>query len=326
MPRHLTKIGAGLLLLLPALSAGVGMSVGDGILHPQLRRFDNSARNAALARLSRLGITPQEFEILAADGATLRGWKLQAVPANGDWVLLFHGVADNRTGTLPYAEFLLRHGYSIVMMDARAHGASEGAIATYGWKEREDTRAIVDRLYASEPTTHCLFALGESMGGGVALQSAAVEPRIAGVVAESAFANLREVSYDYAGLHISPWLGKTLFWPASYFALRRAEEAGGFSADEISPEKAVGLREFPVLLICDKRDRIIPCRHSERIFRANRGPKELWEVPGANHTGALGTAPAEFEQRVLSFFAGIHGTRQSAAPHSLHLAVKLRAM
>jgi len=65
-------------------------------------------------------------------------------------------------------------GYSVVMMDSRAHGASEGAMATYGWLERNDTRFIVDALESSEYPRH-LFALGESMGAGIALQSAAVD-------------------------------------------------------------------------------------------------------------------------------------------------------
>src|SRR5580704_2911791 len=91
----------------------------------------------------------------------------------GDWVLLFHGVADNRMGVLEHALVLLSAGYDVVMMDARAHGASDGAMATYGWLERNDTRAIVDSLEATERPRH-LFALGESMGAGIALQSAAV--------------------------------------------------------------------------------------------------------------------------------------------------------
>src|SRR5882757_3939647 len=94
---------------------------------------------------------------------------------------------------------LLLAGYIVVMMDSRAHGASEGAMATYGWLERNDTRFIVEALESSEYPRH-LFALGESMGAGIALQSAAVEPRIEAVVAEASFANIREASYDYAGL------------------------------------------------------------------------------------------------------------------------------
>jgi hypothetical protein len=39
------------------------------------------------------------------------------------------------------------------------------------------------------------------------------------------------------------------------------------------------------------------------IYAAARGPKELWIVPGAFHTAALGFQPEEFRRRVLSFFA-----------------------
>ena len=62
-------------------------------------------------------------------------------------MLLFHGVADNRVGVIGQSEFLLRAGYGVVMMDARGHGASEGSIATYGWLERNDTRAVIDALF-----------------------------------------------------------------------------------------------------------------------------------------------------------------------------------
>lgn len=209
---------------------------------------------------------------------------------------------DNRAEMTPYADFLLKAGYGTVMMDARAQGASDGTLATFGWKERRDTKKIVDALYAGEkPRT--VFELGESMGAAIALQSAAVDPRIKGVVAEASFSSLREVSYDYAGLAVSPLLGRTLFRPASYFALRSAENEGGFRASNVSPARAVSERAFPVLLICGTRDKTIPCRHSEQILREAIGPKQLWIVPGAGHTGAFGTEPTEFQRRVLAFFA-----------------------
>jgi hypothetical protein len=39
------------------------------------------------------------------------------------------------------------------------------------------------------------------------------------------------------------------------------------------------------------------------IYAVARGPKQLWVVPGAFHTAALGFEPAEFQRRVLTFFA-----------------------
>jgi uncharacterized protein len=140
------------------------------------------------------------------------------------------------------------------------------------------------------------------MGAGIALQAAAVEPRIEAVVAEASFASLREASYDYAGLRKSPWLGKTLFAPGTWTMIYHAERLAGLSAAEVSPEKSVAVRAFPVLLICEAEDVALPCRHTRRIFQAARGPKQMWVVREAYHTAALGFEPAEFRRRVLEFF------------------------
>lgn len=295
-------------LLASLLSAAAGAILARGVLHPLRRPLSPDLVRQADEMVARVNASRKDFEVLAG-GDVLRGWKVNPVKSNGDWVIALHGVSDNRAGVLGHAEVLLRNGYSVLMMDARAHGESDGTMATFGWRERHDTRAILDALFASE-NVHCLFALGESMGGSIALQSAAVEPRIAAVVAESAFANLREVSYDYAGLRLSHWLGKTLFRPAAMMAIRGVEKEGGFRAGDISPEKDVRPRPFPVLLICGLRDRNIPARHTRRIYHAAIGPKQMWLVPGAGHTGALGQAPDEFERRVVSFFAAIHSAKQ----------------
>jgi alpha-beta hydrolase superfamily lysophospholipase len=290
------------------------------------------------ASLAVTGASREDFDVHAPDGSLLRGWKVRPRNPNGSWILLFHGVADNRVGVIGQSEFLLRAGYSVVMMDARAHGASGGPIATYGWLERNDTRAIIDELVRSEVGRYAneqlrsgklrlepaedadlqkpiqppiplpgaplhIFALGESMGAGIALQSAAADPRIEAVVAEAPFANLREAAYDYAGLRKYPWLGKTLFAPGTWTLLYRDEKLAGFPVAEVSPVKAVAPRAFPVLLICDELDVALPCRHAEMIYAAARGPKQLWVVPRAFHTAAYGFEPEEFRRRVLNFFA-----------------------
>jgi uncharacterized protein len=281
-------------------SAVVGEMLGRGVLHPMVRPLTQEAVRASEQVLQSVGAIPEDFAVMTPDGVLLRGWKVRTPRSSGDWVLLFHGVSDNRTGMTGQAALLLHNGYNIVMMDARAHGESGGDMATFGWLERRDTHAIVDVLSMTERPRN-LFALGSSMGGAIALQSAAVEPRIAGVVAESSFSDLREVTYDYAGLHWSPWLGKTLFRPGTWTVISTAEKEGGFSVDDVSPEISVTVRPFPVLLICDESDHIIPCRHTVRIFKAAAGPKELWEVPGADHAAAIGAEPVEYERRVIKF-------------------------
>jgi uncharacterized protein len=323
MRRRLIRIAVILLLFPPVLAAVAGWLGAPGFLHPLRREFTPDLIREADASFEQTGSHREDFDVRAPDGVLLRGWTVRPPNPNGSWVLLFHGVADNRVGVTGHSEFLLRAGYSVVMMDARSHGASEGPIATYGWLERNDTRVIIDALLSSERNRYVsvqrssrfppgmpepaqplhLFALGESMGAGIALQSAGADPRIEAVVAESSFANLREAAYDYAGLRRSPLLGKTLFAPGTWTLLYRGEKLTGIPLGEVSPEKAVSSRAFPVLLICDEKDVALPCRHSEMIYAAARGPKQLWVVPGAFHTAALGFQPEEFKRRVLAFFS-----------------------
>jgi pimeloyl-ACP methyl ester carboxylesterase len=84
--------------------------------------------------------------------------------------------------------------------------------------------------------------------------------------------------------------------------MKQAAVAGGFPPDEVSPEKAVAARAFPVLLICGTADNVIPCRHAERVYAAAIGPKQLWEVHGAGHAAALGHDPRGYEARTIAFF------------------------
>ena len=349
MRRLLIRIALILLLFPPLLAAVAGWLSGPAFLHPIRRELTPDLIREADASFAVTGATREDFVVRAPDGALLRGWKVRPKNPNGNWVFLFHGVADNRVGVIGQSEFLLRAGYSVVMMDARAHGASVGPIATYGWLERNDTRAIIDELVRSEVGRYAdeqirpgkwrvlvkdevkpleaahfqvlppgipahIFALGESMGAGIVLQSAAADPRIEAVVAEAPFANLREAAYDYAGLRKSPWLGKTLFSPGTWTLLYRDEKLAGFPVAEVSPQKAVAARAFPVLLICDEKDEALPCRHSEMIYAAARGPRQLWVVPRAFHTAAYGFAPEEFRRRVLSFFAAYSSAAPDPAP------------
>src|SRR5438552_3219151 len=204
MRRRLIRIALILLLFPPLLAAVAGWIAAPAFLHPIRRDLTPDLIREADASFAAAGATREDYDVKAPDGALLRGWKVLPRNPNGNWVLVFHGVADNRVGVIGQSEFLLRAGYSILMMDARAHGASGGPIATYGWLERNDTRAIIDALLASERDRYIsvqmsspfppgmeparplhIFALGESMGAGIVLQSGAGDPRLEAVVAEA---------------------------------------------------------------------------------------------------------------------------------------------
>jgi uncharacterized protein len=244
----------------------------------------------------------QELSIQTPDKITLRAWLLTPNQANSHLVILLHGLSDNRVGMIGYAELLLNHHYTILQTDARAHGASQGSIATYGLLERDDIRNWFKWL-SRNLHPGCIYALGESMGAAQLLQAVAVEPDFCAIVAESPFSNLDEIARDRVGqfFHTGPWLGRTLFRPAIELAFAYGRWKYGVDLREVSPEKAAAATPVPILLIHGIDDRNIPIRHSRRI--ADRNSKVvLWEVPHADHCGAINTAGVEFESRVIAWF------------------------
>jgi hypothetical protein len=120
-----------ILLLFPVLAAIItGWLVAPSFLHPVRRVLTPDLIQQADASFAQIGVHQETFDVRAPDGILLRGWKVRAARPNGSWILLFHGVADNRIGVLEHALFLIRGGYGVTLMDARAHGESEGSMGT----------------------------------------------------------------------------------------------------------------------------------------------------------------------------------------------------
>lgn len=281
-----------------------GILVADGALDPARRILTSEDEAAFRQSMQRLHDDVRDVSITAPDAAILRGWLVRPSQPNGNAVLLLHGLGDNRLGMTGYAQLLLAHGFTVLLPDARAHGVSGGDLATYGLLERNDIRAWVTDLQTKEKP-HCIYGMGESMGAAQLLQSLQASAPFCAVVAESPFANFREIAYDRMGqpFHLGPWVGRTLLRPLVEIAFLRARWKYGLVMEQVSPEDAVVGTRVPVLLIHGQTDSNIPVRHS-RLIHALAPQTVLWEVPGADHCGAIAAAPAEFQNRLLAWFDG----------------------
>jgi pimeloyl-ACP methyl ester carboxylesterase len=279
-----------------------GILVADGTLHPGRRPLDTQAVTQAEQVAQHIQSRLEDVSIETADHLRLRGWLIRPGSSNGSAVLLLHGLSDNRSGMIGYAEFLLAHGYTVLMPDARAHGQSEGTIATYGLLERQDIRDWV-RWLATNVHPKCVFGLGESMGAAQLLQSLENPGEFCAVAAESPFSDFREIGYDRVGQFFStgPWLGRTLLRPVIEVAFVYSRWKYGFDLRQVSPAAAAAATGVPVFLIHGQVDSNIPVRHSRRI-KSLAPAVVLWEVPNADHCGAISTAPEEFKAKLIDWF------------------------
>lgn len=237
-----------------------------------------------------------DVEPVTRDEVTLSGWYLTST--NGAAVVLLHGAGSTRSSVLDHAAVLARHGYGVLLVDARGHGRSGGRAMDFGWYGDLDVEASVSFLEARpEVEPGRIAAVGMSMGGEEALGAAAADPRVRAVVAEGA---TNRVAEDTA------WLSEVYGWRGhTQEALERLVYGTADLLTDASPPRP--LREAvavaaprPVLLIAagDVADEAPAGRH---IQRGSPGTVELWVAEGAAHTGALDAHPLEWERRVTAF-------------------------
>jgi alpha-beta hydrolase superfamily lysophospholipase len=265
-------------LVLTALLALAGAAGGLAVAVPRLAPPDWGAR--AIVHPYRKPVTRRPgpgFELVRFEsrGVRLEGWLFRARAPRGTVVYL-HGLGDNRESGIGAADRLVPRGFSVLAFDGRAHGLSGGDTCSYGYHERDDVREALDAVRAREAVL-----LGHSLGAAVALQAAAVDPRVRGVVAASSFSDLRTIVEQRAAwLHV----------PAAYVAraIARAGQLGGFPPEEASPVALAPRVRAPVLLLHGAEDWRTPPSHSLRIAAALGGPHELRLLDGVGHDEILG--------------------------------------
>lgn len=210
------------------------------------------------------------------DGADvrLRGWRCAPAGTPRGAVVYLQGIADNRASAYWAIRRLVPRGFEVIAYDGRAQGESEGQYCTYGFYEKLDLSSVLNTVQ-----TRPVVLIGTSLGAAVALQTAAVDNRIAAVVAAETFSSLRSIARHRAPRLLTDSMIRQAF--------HLAEQKARFNVDEVSPLAAAGRIRIPVLLLHGEQDRDTPPQHSRQVFAALGGPKKLIIVPGAKHDGAL---------------------------------------
>jgi alpha-beta hydrolase superfamily lysophospholipase len=296
-PRRRLIVAAGALGLLALLAWS---------LLPAVRAFtlvyNGAARGTPIAaQATQASLRVQNVSFTATDGVRLRGWLAIASP-NAPTIILAHGFKGMRTSMLPWARFLSAAGYNVLLFDDRGCGQSDGWGIGLGSTEPNDVIGAVRYLKSrSDLTNNRYGALGVSLGAGVVLLAAAREPALVAVVADSAWADERPQLDRMSSVPVGPFsMPVLLYEPALVDALI------GARLEAASPKAVIGtIAPRAVFLIhsADDRNTTTPLTGEAQLYAAAGQPKQQWIAPSGGHAGALAAHPAEYQQRVLAFFA-----------------------
>ncbi len=233
-----------------------------------------------------VGVPAERVTVTTEDALDLTGWYVPST--NRAAVILYPGSTRSDE-----ARMLVRHGYGVLLLEARGQGTSEGDAVR--WAGDRDLLAGADYLRdRPDVDPGRIGAMGFSVGGEALLEAAAQSSAIGAVVSEGAGARVGEV--DVTGP--SRWL----LAPSQGLMTAATTVFGNHRPPPPIVERIGLIAPRPVLLIYAEPG--IGQEHTRQptYFDAAGAPKQLWRVPGATHTGGLSAAPAAYESRVVGFF------------------------
>lgn len=266
--------------------------VAAGLLLASLAGFWLAVRPPRLA----IPLRPEDYRfavervtIRTDDGVRLAGWFAPRPGAPA--LILLHGYPAEKADLLPLATALAPQ-FATLLVDQRYFGDSGGRATTLGFRERADLKRVVDFLESRGAPSVGVF--GFSLGGAVALLTAAEDPRIRAIAAYAPFADLKLLGQD---LYRWMWL---LRYPFVEAMLLWSRVLLGADITRPTPAGAAARLTVPVLLVHSRQDEQIPFRHAERLREAlaanARAEFEFLE------RGRHGELPAGFEGRLVRFF------------------------
>lgn len=236
------------------------------------------------------------LNIKSSDGLNLTGYYIK----NDDQkiAVIVHGYGSNAFEMQQYAKMFCELNYSILAVDNRAHGNSDGKTITMGHKDCQDVALWVNYLKEQYPNSK-IVVYGLSMGGAtVCLYSALKKPEnVKAIVSDCAYCNAFDIFESVKNqkliLKVLPIL-KYFNW----YLKKRI----GYKLTDISVKDAMPKCDVPILLIHGDKDSFVPFYMRDNLY--NNTPQEFRHkltINGAEHAESLPKQPEVYMQNVKEF-------------------------
>lgn len=217
--------------------------------------YHTKPMRVAPATLGLVGV--EELRLPTPDGETIVAWRAKAPPGRPT-VLYFHGNDGSLADRAERVRKYQAAGLGLLLMAYRGYSGSTGRPSETA--NVADARLALGHLLAEGVPIGHIFVYGESLGSGVAVQTAAGQA-LAGLILDAPYTSLVDVA---AGRH--PFLPVRLMMIDRYETLAH-----------------IGAVRAPLFVVHGEHDEIIPLALGRRVFAAGHEPKEMAVIAGAMH-------------------------------------------
>lgn len=240
----------------------------------------------------------EECRITSFDGLKLYG-RFYEYQEGAPMEIMFHGYRGSSERDLAGGvrrAFAL--GHSVLLVDQRTSGKSEGSVISFGINESRDCASWVDFCIDRFGADVKIILTGISMGAATVLIAAGRElpPNVVGILADCGYSSAKDIiKKTIRDMKLPPFL----LYP---FVRLSARLFGKFNLEETSPAEAMRRCTLPVFFIHGDVDDYVPFEMSRLNYEACASRKELVEIKGAGHGLSYPVAPEEYIAKMKSFF------------------------
>ena len=217
-------------------------------------------------------------------GESIHAWYVRAEQPDAPTLLYLHGARRNLYGSQARIERWRTMGFNILAVDYRGFGRSTERLPSAD-STIEDTQVAFAELVRREPDPAKRYVYGYSLGGALAIDLAAREDGLAGVILESTFTSIGDV------VQRSKW-----GWVPGLSLLVTQE------FDSVGRMARVN---EPILIIHGTEDRIIPHQMADELAaavgRVTQPLRRVLKIDGASHWGVPSVAGSAYDKAIRDF-------------------------
>ncbi len=262
--------------------------------YPALKKYEEQLLSGMVWFRSK---QPEEISLLSHDGLRLTAYYIEHPNPKGN-IILVHGYGS--LYSLDFAcvyEYYYNLGYSLLAVNQRAHGDSEGKYIYFGTRERYDCQKWAEYIASRIPSKQPIFFDGLSMGCTSVLMASGLKlpPNVKGIIADCGFTSAWEEFCEVlkrAKVPARPLLDSVNFW---------SKVCIGFDFREYSTLDAMKVNRLPILFVHGEADTFVPPGFTYENYRACKGEKYLVTVPEAGHGMSYLTDMAKCRKAVEEF-------------------------
>ena len=288
--------------LLAAVIAGSGCASFDSWQRRAI--FQPSPVAADTSRSAPAGAEEMDLAV-GSSGDTIHAWYMRADHDEAPTLLFLHGARRNLYGSQARIERWRTMGFNVLAVDYRGFGRSTERLPSAN-STIEDTQAAFEELVRREPDPARRYVYGYSLGGALAIDLAAREDGLAGVILEATFTSIGDV------VQRSKW-----GWVPGLSMLVTQE------FDSVGRMARVN---EPILIIHGTEDRIIPHQMADELAaavgRVAQPLRRVLKIDGASHWGIPSVAGSTYDKAVRDFLSVASTSAATAGLASTPTAIR----